>query len=163
MSSLLTEIELLSDWAVRHRRHLHRFPELSCEERETSAYCAKILTELGYQITPSWGYGFTADLLSKNASSSKKIKRIAIRADMDALPIQEKNTHDFVSNHDGKAHVCGHDGHMTIALTAARYLAELKQPLPCHVRFIFQPSEERPPGGAAGAWCSARPWATRRS
>lgn len=145
MDNILEKARALHDWSVKHRRHLHRFPELSCQEQETSAYCAQVLKDLGYQITPSWGYGFTADLRSQNATET-----IAWRADMDALPIQEKNTHDFVSERVGKAHVCGHDGHMTIALTAARLLAEYPQPLPVNVRFIFQPSEETPPGGAPG-------------
>jgi amidohydrolase len=146
MSSILQKMETFLSWSVQHRRHLHQFPELSCQEQETSQYCAKILAELGYTITPSWGFGFTADLIAKTASK----KKIAIRADMDALPIQEKNTHDFVSTHAGKMHACGHDGHMTVALTAARFLAEYPQSLPCNVRFIFQPSEERAPGGAPG-------------
>lgn len=145
MKKILNQALALQEWSIAHRRHLHRHPELSCQEQETSAYCAGILKELGYQITPSWGFGFTADLFSKNAH-----KTFAWRADMDALPIQEKNTHDFISEHPGKAHVCGHDGHMTIALTAAKLLAEYPQPLPVNVRFIFQPSEETPPGGAVG-------------
>lgn len=145
MAIFLEKARELHDWSVKHRRHLHRFPELSCQERETSAYCAQILRELGYHITPSWGFGFTADLFSKQA-----VKTIAWRADMDALPIQEKNTHDFVSQRAGCAHLCGHDGHMTVALTAARLLVEQPQPLPVNLRFIFQPSEETPPGGAIG-------------
>lgn len=145
MSIFLEKARGLHDWSVKHRRHLHRFPELSCQERETSAYCAQILRELGYQITPSWGFGFTADLFNKQA-----VKTIAWRTDMDALPVQEKNTHDFVSQHAGCAHLCGHDGHMAVALTAARLLAEQPQPLPVNLRFIFQPSEETPPGGATG-------------
>lgn len=145
MSFIIEQIQKLLPWGVEHRRHLHRHPELSHEEQGTSTYCAKVLQELGYQIKPCWEFGFTADLIVKNAA-----KRIAIRADMDALPIQEKNTHGFVSEVPNKMHACGHDGHMTVALTAARFLAENKAGLPCHVRFVFQPSEERAPGGAPG-------------
>lgn len=145
MSPLLRKALDLQDWSIQHRRYLHRFPELSCQEQHTCAYCAKILQALGYQITPSWGFGFTADLIRNSA-----LPLIAIRADMDALPIQENNTHDFVSQNPGITHACGHDGHMTIALTAARILAEYQQPLSANVRFIFQPSEETPPGGAVG-------------
>jgi amidohydrolase len=145
MYNLLEKARDLADWSVSHRRHLHRFPELSLQEKNTSAYCQKVLMDLGYLIQPSWGYGFTADLISDPSK-----KTIAWRADMDALPIQEKNTHDFVSQNPSCAHVCGHDGHMSIALTAARILAEMPQPLPVNVRFIFQPSEETPPGGAIG-------------
>jgi amidohydrolase len=145
MDNILEKARKLQDWSVGHRRHLHQFPELSCQEKETSAYCAQVLKSLGYEITPSWGFGFTANLRAKNAG-----RTIALRADMDALPIQEKNTHHFISRNPGKAHACGHDGHMTIALTAARLLAEHPQPLPVNVRLIFQPSEETPPGGAPG-------------
>ncbi len=145
MDDILEKAKALHEWSVGHRRHLHRFPELSCQEQETAAYCAQVLKDLGYQISPSWGFGFTADLINRQAA-----KMIALRADMDALPIQENNTHEFISQRPGKAHACGHDGHMTIALTAARILAEYPQPLPVSVRFIFQPSEETPPGGALG-------------
>ncbi len=145
MSSIDEQIQALLPWGIAHRRHLHRHPELSHEEKATSDYCAGVLRELGYAITPSWEFGFTADLTVGNAS-----KRIALRADMDALPIQEKNNHDFVSTFPGKTHACGHDGHMAVALTTARFLAEHQELLPCHVRFIFQPSEERAPGGALG-------------
>ena len=143
MNSLLEQAQALQNWSIQHRRHLHQFPELSGQERETARYCAEILTELGYKITPSAGFGFTADLTNHPGAAM-----IALRADMDALPIQERNTHDFVSQNPGKMHACGHDGHMTIVLTAAKILAESPQPLTKNVRLIFQPSEETPPGGA---------------
>lgn len=143
MYNFLEKARELSEWSVRHRRHLHRFPELSLKEQATASYCARLLKELGYSIQTRFGFGFTADLWNSAAK-----KTLAWRADMDALPIQEKNNHDFVSQNSGCAHVCGHDGHMAIALTAAKILAEMPQPLPVNVRFIFQPSEETPPGGA---------------
>lgn len=143
VGSLLKKAQALQSWSVQHRRHLHRFPELSNQERETARYCAQVLTELGFKIEPSAGFGFTADLIGNSAAAM-----IALRADMDALPIQERNTHDFVSQNPGKMHACGHDGHMTIVLTAAKILAEFPQPLTKNVRLIFQPSEETPPGGA---------------
>ncbi len=145
MSVILRKAQSLQAWSVAHRRHLHQFPELSNQEQKTASYCMNILKELGYHIIPMSGYGFVADLIFENNS-----KTIALRADMDALPITEKNTHDFVSQNIGIAHLCGHDGHMAIALTAARLLAEHPQPLPVNVRFLFQPSEEKPPGGALG-------------
>lgn len=132
------------DWCIKHRRYLHQHPELSLQEKNTSAYCQSILTELGYQIASSWGYGFTADL-DLNAK-----KTIALRADMDALPIQEASQHEFASQTPGVAHMCGHDAHMAIALTAARLIMENTEKLQCNVRFLFQPSEEKPPGGALG-------------
>ncbi len=133
------------NWTIDKRRHLHQYPELSLEEKDTATFCRQILAELGYTIRDSFGYGFTADLETPGAS-----KRIALRADMDALPIKEENAHDYCSKHDGIAHMCGHDSHMAIALTTAKILIEHKDSLPCHVRFLFQPSEERVPGGAIG-------------
>jgi amidohydrolase len=143
MNLLLKKAFDLQDWSIAHRRHLHQYPELSLKEQQTSAYCQQILQELGYRITPVWGYGFVADKLTPGAQ-----KTIGWRADMDALPIQEKNSHDFISKNPGVTHACGHDGHMTVALTAARLIAEHQQSLSVNVRFIFQPSEETPPGGA---------------
>lgn len=142
MEDLLNQSKKLKEWSVKHRRHLHQYPELSLKEENTAKYCADMMTALGYDVKSSWGYGFTADL-NINAK-----KTIAWRADMDALPIQEKNNHEFVSKNSGVAHMCGHDAHMAIALTAARLLSENKKNLNCNVRFIFQPSEEQPPGGA---------------
>lgn len=139
---LLNQARSIKDWSVQHRRHLHQYPELSLKEKQTAKYCTDVLHNLGYKIKPIWGYGFIADF---NANAKKTI---ALRADMDALPMQENNSHDFISKHDGVAHMCGHDSHMAIALTAARLLSENKKKLKCNVRFIFQPSEEMPPGGA---------------
>jgi amidohydrolase len=136
--------ESMKAWLSEHRRHLHQNPELSLKEEQTSLYCQNVLKTLGYSIKPCWGYGFTAEL-----KADKSKKTIAIRADMDALPIQEKNTHGFCSKHQGVAHMCGHDAHMTIALGAARLISLQKERFN-DVRFIFQPCEETPPGGAKG-------------
>lgn len=140
---ILNEAKKLKDWAVKHRRHLHQHPELSLQEQKTSAYCQKVMSDLGYTITPSFGYGFCADLNIPNSSET-----IAFRAEMDALPIQEQNHHDYTSKNPGVAHMCGHDVHMTIALATARLLAENKEKLTRSIHFIFQPSEEETPGGA---------------
>jgi amidohydrolase len=145
MSKILEQAKQLKYWSVKHRRHLHQYPEISLNEKKTSAYCQNILKELGYSVKKSWGYGFTADLELTNAQ-----KRIAFRADMDALPIQEENEHEYKSRIDGVAHLCGHDTHTAIALTTARLLIENKEKLSDNIRFIFQPSEEKPPGGAVG-------------
>lgn len=144
-TDLLQHAQNLHAWSVTQRRHLHQHPELSLQEQQTAQYCAQVLTELGYTITPSWGFGFTADLTPHPGR-----ERIALRADMDALPIQEQNTHDFVSQHPHIAHMCGHDAHMAIVLTAAKILVERQDQLPGNVRLLFQPSEETAPGGAPG-------------
>lgn len=131
--------------SITLRRHLHQHPELSLKEQATSEYCQRHLQQLGYTIRPCWQCGFVADLV---IDADKPF--VAWRADMDALPIQECNQHDFVSKHDGVAHMCGHDSHMAVALTAATILAEKKAVLKHNIRFVFQPCEETPPGGALG-------------
>lgn len=143
MENILEQAKALKNWSVAHRRHLHQNPELSLQEQATAQYCQQVLKELGYEIKSSWGFGFTADLQKAPGQPL-----VALRADMDALPIQEKNTHEFISKSSGKMHACGHDGHMTIVLTAAKILADQSRPI--NVRLIFQPSEETPPGGAPG-------------
>lgn len=144
-NDILQQAFALQDWSRKHRRHLHRYPEVSLEEAKTAKYCQSILQDLGYDIKPCWGYGFTADYVINPEYST-----VAFRADMDALAMTEQNDHDFVSENDGAAHMCGHDTHMTIALTTAYLLTLYQQDLKVNIRFIFQPSEERPPGGALG-------------
>lgn len=131
-------------WAVNHRRFLHKYPELSMQEKNTSLYCRHVMQSLGYKIKNSWGYGFIADL------DIGAKKTIAWRSEMDALSIQEKNEYPFISTVPGIAHMCGHDIHMAIAFLIAKLVAENKNKLNCNVRFLFQPSEEIPPGGALG-------------
>ncbi|MDF1796145.1 MAG: amidohydrolase [Coxiellaceae bacterium] len=144
--NFLSATKSLFKQSQQHRRHLHQHPELSLKEADTSSYCQQVLRELGYDVRPCWKHGFVADLVF---DSNKPFT--AWRADMDALPIQEQNTHDFVSKNNGIAHMCGHDSHMTIALTAAEVIAQNKDQWQGNsIRFIFQPSEELPPGGAPG-------------
>ncbi|KPK33733.1 MAG: hypothetical protein AMS24_00190 [Chlamydiae bacterium SM23_39] len=133
------------NWAVKHRRFLHMYPELGMQEKNTSLYCQEVMRFLGYKIKKCWGYGFIADLII-----DKTKKTIAWRTDMDALPVKEENTHSFVSKIPGVAHMCGHDAHMAAALLIAKLVVKNKKKLSCNVRFIFQPNEENPPGGALG-------------
>ncbi|MDF1655763.1 MAG: amidohydrolase [Coxiellaceae bacterium] len=142
----LSKTKSIFKQSQQHRRHLHQHPELSLKEADTSSYCQQVMQDLGYDVRPCWQHGFVADLVF-----DKDKPFTAWRADMDALPIQEKNTHDFVSKNKGVAHMCGHDSHMTIALTAAETISKIKQQWTgSNVRFIFQPAEELPPGGALG-------------
>jgi amidohydrolase len=145
MSEFLQQAKSLKKWSVKHRRHLHQHPEVGLQEKQTSQYCRNIFKSLGYKVKHSYGYGFIADLDIKNAK-----KKIAFRADMDALQILEKNTCNFASKNKGVAHMCGHDAHMAIAFTAAKMFAQNVKKLSCSIRFIFQPNEERLPGGAKG-------------
>lgn len=145
MSEIFEQAKLLKSWGVKHRRYLHQHPELSLKEKETSIYCQNVMKSLGYDIKNSWGFGFTADLIVDPHKQT-----IALRTDIDALPIQEQNSHEFVSKNNNVGHMCGHDMHMAIALTTAKLLSEKQRQLAYNVRFIFQPSEELPPGGALG-------------
>ncbi|VVD92814.1 amidohydrolase [Pandoraea iniqua] len=124
------------------RRDLHAHPELRFEERRTADVVADYLTSLGYTVDRGMaGTGVVASLPGKDPT-----RGIVLRADMDALPIQEANTFAHASCHHGVMHACGHDGHTTMLLGAARVLRELPQ-LPGSVHFVFQPGEE----GGAGA------------
>jgi len=128
------------------RRHLHANPELSFEEFETAKYISKFLTEIGVPHTTGVaGTGIVALLEGKNPS--KKI--IALRADMDALPITEANEVDYKSTNIGVMHACGHDVHTSSLLGCAKILSELRTQFEGTVKFIFQPGEEKLPGGAS--------------
>lgn len=120
------------------RRHLHAHPELSLEEYETSQFVAEKLIEWGYQVTRDVGKTGLVGSLKKGTSD----KAIGLRADMDALPIQEATGLSYASKHNGKMHACGHDGHTTILLAAAKYLADDECQFDGTVHLIFQPAEE---------------------
>lgn len=129
--------------AVRH--HLHAHPELSYQEFETSKFIQGKLKELGiaYEIKASTGVVG----LIKGKNPDKRI--VALRADMDALPIREENNVPYRSTKEGIMHACGHDVHTTCLLGATRILHELKNEWEGTVKFIFQPGEEKNPGGAS--------------
>lgn len=138
--------EKIQDELVAIRRHLHAHPELSYEEAETSRFISEKLSALGIEHqTNIGGYGIVGFITGKNPSK----KTIALRADMDALPIEEKNITDYVSKHKGIMHACGHDVHTTALLGAAKILHELKEEFEGTVKLIFQPAEEKLPGGAS--------------
>lgn len=127
---------------VEIRRHLHMHPELSFQEVETSRYILSLLDEWGVSYTSGIaGTGIIAEIPGKSD------KTVGVRADMDALPITEKSTHSYVSKNPGVMHACGHDVHMACALGALLMLREMD--LPHNIRFIFQPGEEKLPGGAS--------------
>lgn len=133
--------------AVRIRRHLHMHPELSKQESSTSAYISQRLEEWGIPFRSGIaGHGILAELRFKDPSR----RMVALRADMDALPIREQNEVEYKSLTPGVMHACGHDVHMASLLGVVRILKELENELSGSVRFIFQPSEEEYPGGALG-------------
>lgn len=134
------------DEMVSIRRHLHAHPELSYEEAETSKFISKKLTEFGIEHqTNIGGYGIVGLIKGQNPSA----KTIALRADMDALPIEEKNTTEYVSKNIGVMHACGHDVHSTSLLGAAKIINELRDNFEGTIKLIFQPAEEKLPGGAS--------------
>jgi len=128
----------LTSW----RRWLHMHPETAGKEKETAAYLTRELSRLGLIVRENiFGCGMVAEL-----NGNEEGKCIALRADMDALPIKEQTDLEFKSLSPGVMHACGHDAHMAILLGTAAQL--VKDPPPGRVKFIFQPSEEKPPGGA---------------
>jgi len=132
-------------FAVEARRHLHQHPELSYQEKETSAYVAARLREMDVPFTEGvGGYGIKAVI-----GGGKPGKTIALRADMDALPIQEETGLPFASQTPGVMHACGHDVHTASLLATARALKQIEADLPGRVVLIFQPGEEVNPGGAS--------------
>lgn len=130
------------------RRHIHENPELSGEEVETAAFMAAKLRSFGIDVQEHVA-GTTAVLGTLKGGKPGPV--IALRADMDALPMTEETGLPFASNFAGKMHACGHDGHMSILLGAAEVLSQVKDDIPGTVVFICQPSEEKSPvGGAKG-------------
>lgn len=129
--------------SIRH--HLHAHPELSYQEFETSAFIQQKLRDFGIPFTVMAETGVVGIIEGKNPG--KKV--IALRADIDALPIQEENDVPYKSTRPGVMHACGHDVHTTCLLGAAKILNELKNEWEGTVKLIFQPGEERNPGGAS--------------
>jgi len=129
--------------AVRH--HLHANPELSYQEFETAKYVKAQLAAMGIASDEKATTGLVAVIEGKNPSS----RIIALRADMDALPIQEQNDVPYKSTVAGVMHACGHDVHTTILLGAAKILVATKDSWEGTVKLFFQPGEEKNPGGAS--------------
>jgi len=128
------------------RRHLHQHPELSFQEYETQKFVKSELEKIGFQnIITKANTGLVVTIEGKNPTK----KCIALRADMDALPIQELNDAPYKSQNDGVMHACGHDVHTTCLLGAAKILFPLKDQMEGTIKFIFQPGEEVAPGGAS--------------
>jgi amidohydrolase len=147
---LLQKIKELSakffDSTVKNRRHLHMHPELSFQEFKTSAFVWNELEQLGISEKKKMAdTGIVAMIRGKNPSK----KTVALRADMDALPITEANNVDYRSLNVGVMHACGHDVHTSSLLGAAKILNELKDQFEGSVKLIFQPGEEKLPGGAS--------------
>ncbi|MBX3350573.1 MAG: amidohydrolase, partial [Nitrospira sp.] len=134
----------LYDRLVALRRELHQYPELSWQEARTAAVISRFLHDCGiHHRTNIAGHGVVADIPGKTG-----VPCVVLRADTDALPIQEETGLEFASVHKGVMHACGHDGHTTMLLGAAALLSQ-ENDLPAPVRLIFQPAEEQGTGAIA--------------
>jgi amidohydrolase len=134
-----------TDPIIDVRRRIHEQPELAFEERETAKRVEEFLSKLGIRCRTGFGKTGIVALLD----GAKPGPTVAIRADMDALPIDEKNDLPFISRIPGKMHACGHDAHTAIALGVAAVMNDLRTELPGRVMFVFQPAEETLTGAAA--------------
>jgi len=144
----------VSEKVIKWRRHLHQYPELSNREFETAKYVAKHLRSLGLEVQTDVAHtGVVAKL-----KGGKKGPLIALRADMDALPVKEQvdlpfastQTTEYKGNTVGVMHACGHDNHVAILMAAAESLVKIKEELAGDILFVFQPAEEGAPDGEEG-------------
>jgi amidohydrolase len=140
---LRKEFATLTPQIVAWRRDFHQHPEVAFEEKRTSEVIRKFLESLGLQVSACGGLGLRAVLEGRPGG-----KTVALRADMDALPLVEEGDKEYISLNKGAAHACGHDGHVAILMGVAKVLSAHKNELPGRVVFLFQPAEELPPGGA---------------
>lgn len=150
INNLKSAIEKISneifDDVVLFRKWIHKHPELSFQEKKTSEFICSILKKNDIRFTKNiGGYGIVAVIEGKKSSS----RVIGFRADMDALPIIEENDIDYKSVNHGIMHACGHDVHSSILLGVAIIVNKLKENLIGTIKFIFQPAEEKLPGGAS--------------
>jgi len=130
--------EALAPRLIEIRRHLHSHPELSGQEYQTAAYVAGVLSSCGIAVQEAIGKtGVVGELVGRTDD-----RLVAIRTDMDALPIQERTSLEFTSRQPGIMHACGHDVHTTVGLGTAMVLSQLGEELPGNTRFLFQPAEE---------------------
>jgi amidohydrolase len=147
--SLLHQIQTLSqtysESVVAYRRHIHAHPELSYQEFNTAKYVAEQLRLVGIEPQTIATTGVLAEVKGRNPEK----KTIALRADMDALPIEEANQVPYKSTNPGVMHACGHDVHTSSLLGTAKILQQVKDQFEGTVRFLFQPGEEKNPGGAS--------------
>ncbi len=141
---ILRRVQRWRQRQVSWRRHLHQYPELSFHEHKTTLFLAETSHKLGLKLLPTrLKTGLVAEL-----KGPRRGPTIAIRTDIDALPVKEQTGLAFKSKVDGCMHACGHDVHMAVTLASAAVLAGMRDRLRGNVRFLFQPGEETPPGGA---------------
>lgn len=141
---LFKEVEEIKEEIIKWRRDFHQHPEIGFELERTSSIVAKLLKDWGLKVETNVGKTGVVGTIEGVCK-----KTVALRADMDALPMQEENDIAYKSKHAGKMHACGHDGHTAMLLGAAKILSMHKEMINGTIKFIFQPAEEGPsPGGA---------------
>ena len=149
MSTLLEKIKQLSSEitpdTLANRHHIHANPELSYQEFQTQAYVLEQLERMGIQAKKIATTGLLAEIKGKNPD--KKV--VALRADMDALPILETNDVPYKSKNPGVMHACGHDVHTASLLGTAHILQQVRDEFEGTIKLLFQPAEEKAPGGAS--------------
>lgn len=143
MINIDKRIESYQNNTIEMRRMFHKYPEVSGEEKETSKRIATELEAIGIPYVQLGGYGLVGTIEGKQGG-----KTLALRADIDALAVQEETELSFSSVNEGVAHACGHDGHIAGLLTAAKVLYETKEDWTGTIKLFFQPAEEKPPSGA---------------
>ncbi len=141
----LSEANAINDQLIERRRDLHRHPEIAFQEIRTAGIVAQTLTELGIEVTTGIGKTGVVGVLEGDTDGPT----VLVRFDMDALPIAEANTTDYISETPGKMHACGHDGHTAIGLGVARLLNGHRDQIAGRVKFLFQPAEEIARGAQA--------------
>ncbi|WP_336634368.1 amidohydrolase [Lysinibacillus fusiformis] len=139
----ITNLKCLTEQAIEDRRHLHQYPELSGQEYETCQFIRKRLEQLQINILD-----FNPPSVVAMVEGTKGTKTIALRADIDALPIVEEGDKLYISQRSGIAHMCGHDGHTAILLAVAEWISMNKEKIEPNVKLIFQSAEEITPSGA---------------
>jgi amidohydrolase len=144
MEFLLQAIDLIVPEMINWRRYLHQHPELSYHEVKTAAFVAEHLREWGLEVRTGVGGNGVVARIKGNGSGPT----VALRADMDALPIQDEKTCEYASHIKGIMHACGHDAHTSTLLGVAKVMSENREQLKGDVVFLFQHAEEQSPGGA---------------
>ena len=142
-NTIREEIKPMKDWLLEIRRTIHQHPELGFEEVETSRLVSEWLEIFGYQVKKGLAKTGVVGILE----GKRPGKTIAIRADMDALPVDEANQVTYASKIKGKMHACGHDAHVAILLGVAKFFSSMKDQVEGNIKWIFQPAEE---GGGGG-------------
>jgi amidohydrolase len=143
IEALKKDIKELTPQLIEWRRDFHRHPEIAYEEQRTSSVIRKFLESLGLPVIACAGTGLRAVLEGKPGGGT-----VALRADIDALPLREEGDKEYKSENPEATHACGHDGHMAILMGTARLLSQRREQFKGKVVFLFQPAEERLPGGA---------------